>query len=97
MLYVAVLVLHIIVACVTIVALCYTAYAVGKGAPQHYKQLMIAIALLAIVETVSGFLLAVLSPTATIESVAIHLVVYLSACFIAEATLVYKKSRVWIG
>jgi hypothetical protein len=77
--------------------LCFTAYAVGKGTQQHYNRLMVAIALLAVVETVSGFLLAVLSPTATIESVAMHLVVYLSACLIAEATLVYKKSRVWIG
>ncbi len=97
MLYVATLVLHIIVACITIAVLCFTAYAVGKGTQQHYNRLMVAIALLAVVETVSGFLLAVLSPTATIESVAMHLVVYLSACLIAEATLVYKKSRVWIG
>jgi hypothetical protein len=97
MLYVAMLVLHIFVACVTIVALCYTTYALGKGAEQHYKKLMIAIALLAVVETISGFLLAVLSPTATVESVAVHLVVYLAACLLAEAALVYKKSRVWIG
>ncbi len=97
MLYTAILVLHIAVACVAIAALSYTAYAVGKGVSTHYARLMVAIALLASVETMSGFLLAVLSPTVTVEKVMMHLVVYLGACLLAEAALVYKKQRVWIG
>lgn len=95
--YTAVLVFHILVACTTIVALSWAAYSLVRGNEVLRKRLAIAIAILASVETVSGFSLAVLSPTVTVEKVALHLLVYLSACLIAEALLVLKMRRVWIG
>ena len=97
MMYTAVLVLHIIIACATVVAVAYSAFALVCGKTGHYKPLMLTIALLAAVETISGFSLAVLSPTVTVSYVASHLVVYLGVCLIVEAAFVWKKRAVWIG
>ncbi len=97
MLYTATLVLHIIVACVSIAALVYTVYALVRGKHNLYTRLMISIALLTTLETISGFSLAVLSPTVTVSYVASHLVWYLGLCIVAEAALAVRMRKVWIG
>ena len=97
MTYGIVLALHIIVACTTVLALAYSAFALVRGKTTWYKSLMISIAALAVLETISGFLLAVLSPTVTVSYVASHLLVYLGVCLVAEAALAFKSRAVWIG
>jgi hypothetical protein len=97
MTYGIVLAIHIIVACATVVAVVYSAFALVRSKANHYKPLMLTIAALAIVETISGFSLAVLSPTVTVSYVASHLLVYLGVCLIVEAAFVWKKKAVWIG
>ena len=97
MMYTAVLVLHIIIACATMVVLAYSAFVLVRGKEVWYKRLMLSIAVLAVLETASGFSLAVLSPTVTVAYVASHLVWYLSLCLIVEASLAWKKRAVWIG
>ncbi|MES2006496.1 MAG: hypothetical protein V4436_00135 [Patescibacteria group bacterium] len=97
MTYGIVLALHIIIACSTVALLAYSAFALVKGKIAWYKRLMVSIAALAVLETASGFLLAVLSPTVTVSYVASHLLVYLGVCLIAEAALAWKKRAVWIG
>ena len=97
MTYGIVLAAHILIACTTIVLLAYSAYALFKGKTAWYKRLMISIAVLAVLETMSGFSLAVLSPTVTVSYVVSHLVWYLGLCLIAEAALAWKKRAVWIG
>lgn len=97
MLYTATLVLHIIVACVSIAALVYTVYVLVRGNEAWYKRLSLSIAALAGVQTVSGFLLAVLSPTLSALTVGQHLIAYLGICLIAETALVLRMRKVWIG
>ncbi len=95
--YTATLVLHILVACATMVAIVYSAYALYREKFEWFKKLAAAIAAFAAVETVSGFALAVLSPTATVAGVALHLSWYLGLCLIVEASLLLNTRRVWIG
>ncbi len=97
MTYGIVLALHIIIACTTVLALAYSGYALVRGKNTWYKLLMLSIATLAVLETVRGFLLAVLSPTVTVSYVASHLLWYLGLCLIVEAALALKSRAVWIG
>lgn len=95
--YIATLVLHIIVACATILALAYSVYALVRGKHSFYRRLALVIATLAGVEVASGFMLAVLSPTVTVAYVASHLVWYLGLCLIVESALLFRMRAVWIG
>ena len=96
MLYISVLVFHIIVAYVTIATIAYSAYALVRNKLHLYKKLAVAIALLAGVETVSGFSLAALS-NISLVTVALHLSWYLGVCLVAESALFMKMRAVWIG
>ena len=99
--YAGVLILHIIIACATIVVLVYTAYSVKKDKAAWYGRLGHAIAMFAAVETVSGVALAFLSPDISRLNIGVHLAVYLGLCIVCEAVLAVKQkeheSRVWIG
>lgn len=97
MVYGLTLSIHIIVACVTLCAIVYSSYALYREKYSWFKKLAALIALCAALETISGFALAVVSPTATLASVAPHLVAYLSLCLVAEAALLLNARRVWIG
>mgnify|MGYP000673699769 CR=1 FL=1 len=97
MLYTATLVLHIITACVSIAALVYTVYALVRGSEAWYKRLSLSIAALASMQVVSGFMLAVLSPTLSVMTVGQHLLLYLGICLLAEMGLVLRMRKVWIG
>ncbi len=97
MLYTATLVLHIITACVSIAAIVYTVYELVRANESLYKRLAVAIAALASIQVVSGFMLAVLSPTLSVATVGQHLLAYLGVCLIAEAALVLRMQKVWIG
>lgn len=97
MVYGLTLSIHIIVACVTLCAIVYSSYALYREKYPWFKPLAALVALCASLETISGFVLAVVSPTATVAGVALHLVSYLSLCLIAEAALLLNARRVWIG
>ncbi len=97
MLYIALLVLHIFVACMTVVACVYSSYAILREKYRFMHVLAIAIALFAAVETVTGFMLAVLSPTVTPAYVSSHLTLYLAVCLLMEAAIALGTRRVWIG
>ncbi len=97
MFYTLVLVLHIVVACATMIAIVYSAYALLREKFTWFPKLALAIGAFAAVETVSGFALAVLSPTATVAGVALHLSWYLGLCLIVESALLLNTRRVWIG
>lgn len=95
--YIATLVFHIFIACLTIAAIVYSVYALMMVKDSLYKKLAAAIAILAAIETASGFALAVLSPTVTVAYVASHLVWYLGLCLVAESALLLRMRAVWIG
>jgi len=97
MVYGVTLALHIIVACITLCAIVYSSYALYRERYQWFTPLALTIGVCAALETISGFLLAVVSPTATVAGVALHLVAYLSLCLIAEAALLLNTRRAWIG
>ena len=97
MLYSFALALHIIVACASLLAVAVSAYALFSEKFAWFKKLAGAIGVFAAIETVSGFALAVLSPTATVLGVALHLSWYLGLCLIVEAALLLNTRRVWIG
>ena len=97
MIYGVVLAIHIVVACITLCAIVYSSYALYREKFSWFKPLAVVIGLCAAMETLSGFALAVVSPTATVSGVALRLVSYLSLCLIAEAALLLNARRVWIG
>lgn len=97
MAYTLVLVFHILVACATMIAIAYSAYVLMREKFPWFEKLAAFIAACAVLETVSGFALAALSPTATVLSVSFHLLWYLGLCLIAEAALLLNTRRVWIG
>ncbi len=98
MMYNFVLAAHIAVACLTMVLIAYSAIVLLRGAqPKAYKRLLAAIPSLALLETLSGFALAVLSPDITVAEVGLHLTWYLGLCLIAEAALLYKAREVWVS
>ena len=97
MLYSAVLLLHITVACTTIVTVLLVPYALLYRKEHWYKKISVLVAVLMILETVSGFFLAVLSPDVSVTSVGVHLMLYLGVCLIAEVALVLRMRKVWIG
>jgi hypothetical protein len=97
MIYTAVLLFHIAVACATVVALTYTAFALVRVKTNWYAKLGHFIAAMAIVECITGVALAFLSPEVSVLRVGGHLALYLGACMLAEAALAFKARRVWIG
>lgn len=88
---------HILVACLTLGTLVISVYALFFGKTRLFKLLAVAIALFAVLEVVSGFLLAVLSPTLGVMEVGLHLLAYLGVCLAVEAVLVFQMRRVWIS
>jgi len=97
MIYTAMLVLHIVIACATFGAITLSSFSLIKEKHQWFTKLAVIIAACAGLETVSGFMLAVLSPDITASQVGLHLVSYLSLCLIVEAALLLNTRRVWIG
>lgn len=97
MFYTLLLSVHIIVACMTVVACVYSAYAILRERYRFMHVLAIAIAFFATIETITGFMLAVVSPTATPAYVSSHLTLYLTVCLLMEAAIALGTRRVWIG
>lgn len=97
MVHALMLLIHVLVACITLAACVYVAGAVLYGVQKWFTHLSLLIALCALLETGTGFLLAVLSTTASPMGVVSHMVFYLSICLLTEVTIVLEQRRVWIG
>ncbi len=92
MIYPAILALHIGTALVTGAVILYILFAVVQHFSHQYRFLAVTLALIALVQVISGALLAYVSPTVTALSLSLHMTAYLSVCAGVEA-LLYVSSR----
>ncbi len=89
--------MHILIACATFAFIGAAAYALFNEKFSWFKNLSTLIGACALLETISGFALAVFSPDLSVLRVGLHLFFYLTLCLIVEAALVFNSRRVWIG
>jgi len=96
MTYAFVLAAHIFAACATVAIIGGALFALVKHKAHLYKRIGVALAAIALIQTISGALLVALAPELSALKVGLHLLAYLGVCLFVEGLLVVgARSKQW--
>lgn len=93
MVYVFILALHLLTACVTACVMAYAIFALWRGREASYRACAIVLGLIAALEVGTGTALALLSPVLSASALALHIFEYLGVCLAVEALIFVRMQK----